>query len=70
VRLSAGESAATLQFSTTISVRYALGVGEASRIRFDFRDTPDTGRVDRIDDERVDVRYHELSVYIGTGLEF
>ncbi len=65
-----GERASTLRFSTTIAVRYALGVGQATRIRFDFSQTATTGLVDRVDDERVDVRDQELSIYIGSGLEF
>jgi len=69
VRLS-GESVATLQFSTTIAVRYAVGLGESTRIRFDFADTPSTGQVGRIATERVDVTYHEVSLYIGSGFEF
>lgn len=70
VRLRAGEPSSTLRFSTTIAVRYALGVGESTTIRFDFRETPTTGDVGRADTERVDVTYHELSIYIGSGFEF
>ena len=70
VRLRDGEKASSLRFSTTIAIRYALGVGESTRIRFDFRDTPATGLVGRVDGERVDVRYQELSLYVGSGLEF
>ncbi len=70
VRLHDGEQASTLSFTTTIAVRYALGLGQSTRIRFDFRDTPDTGVVGRVDDERVGVVYHELSLYLGTGFEF
>jgi hypothetical protein len=70
VRLHVGEAASSLRFSTVIAARYALGVGESTRIRFGFAQTPTTGLVDRVDDERVDVRYHELSVYVGSGLEF
>ncbi len=69
VRL-AGEHADTLRFSTTIAVRYAVGLGEATRIRFDFSQTAATGLVGRVDDERVNVRDQELSIYIGSGLEF
>src|SRR5262249_32652788 len=69
-RLESGEHAGSLQFSTTIAVRYALGTGESTRIRFDFRDTASSGQVGRIADERVDVTYHELSLYLGTGFEF
>ena len=57
-------------FSTTVAVRYALGFGESTTIRFDYADTAATGRVARIDDARVDVIYHELSLYLGTSLEF
>jgi hypothetical protein len=70
VHLQTGEDASTLNFSTTIALRYAFGVGESTRIRFDFRHAADDGLVDRIADERVDVLYHELSLYLGTGLEF
>lgn len=70
VKLRAGESASTLLFSTTIAIRYAVGLGESTRIRFDFTDTADTGDVGRVADERSGVVYHELSVYVGTGLEF
>ncbi len=70
VRLRDGEDASSLLFSTTIALRYALGLGDGARIRFDFRDAPNTGLVERIDDERVDVVHHELSLYLGTGFEF
>ncbi|MCA9671209.1 MAG: hypothetical protein KC503_36675 [Myxococcales bacterium] len=70
VKLRAGERATTLLFSTTVAVRYALGFGESTTIRFDYADTAATGRVARIDDARVDVIYHELSLYLGTSLEF
>ena len=70
LRLRPGESASTLLFSTTIAIRYAAGIGESTRIRFDFRDTADTGLVGRVADERVGVVYHELSLYVGSGLEF
>jgi hypothetical protein len=70
VRLQSGESASSLLFSTTIALRYAMGLGQSTRIRFDFRDTPNTGLAVRVADERVDVVYHELSLYLGTGLEF
>jgi len=70
VRLRTGEPASTLRFSTTVAVRYALGTGESTRIRFDFRDTPMTGMVGRADAERGDVTYHELSLYVGSGFEF
>src|SRR5258708_38174460 len=43
VQLQSGESASSLLFSTTIAVRYAFGAGQSTRIRFDFRDTPNTG---------------------------
>lgn len=67
MQLRSGQTASTLRFSTTIAVRYALGVGESTRIRFDFANTPLVGGTP---DERVDVRDHELSLYIGSGLEF
>jgi hypothetical protein len=70
VRLRPGQHAPTLRFSTTVAVRYALGTGESTRIRFDFRDTPTTGMVGRADAELVDVTYHELSLYVGSGFEF
>jgi hypothetical protein len=70
VHLRSGESAATLLFSTTIAIRYAVGVGESTRIRFDFRDTPMTGEVGRVADERVGVSFQELSIYLGSGFEF
>jgi hypothetical protein len=70
VRLHPGEPSSSLTFSTTIAVRYALGLGQSTRIRFDFRDTPSTGDVARVDDELVNVVYHDLSVYLGSGFEF
>ena len=70
VRLQSGEDASTLNFSTTIALRYAFGLGESTRIRFDFRHAAADGGVERIADERVNVVYHELSLYLGTGLEF
>jgi hypothetical protein len=70
VHLHSSEAAATLLFSTTIAIRYAVGTGESTRIRFDFRDTPTTGQVGRVADERVSVIYQELSLYIGSGFEF
>jgi hypothetical protein len=70
VRLHAREAAGSLLFSTTVAVRYALGVGQSTRIRFDFREAPTTGLVGRVADEQVSVVYHEASVYLGTGLEF
>ena len=66
----AGEDGSTLRFSTTIALRYALGIGQSTRIEFDFRDAPETGLVGRVDGELVDVRYHELSLYVGSGLDF
>jgi hypothetical protein len=70
VRLRAGEEASSLLFSTTLALRYAIGFGESTRIRFDFREAPASGAVGRVADERVDVVYHELSLYLGTGFEF
>ncbi len=70
IKLRAGEDASTLRFSTTIALRYAMGRGESTRIRFDFRNSPTDGSVARVDDERVDVTYHEASLYLGTGFEF
>jgi hypothetical protein len=70
LKLRKGEEASSLLFSTTVAVRYALGLGESTRIRFDFRDTPNSGLVGRVADEKVDVVYHEASVYLGTGFEF
>jgi hypothetical protein len=70
VRLHAREPASTLVFSTTIAVRYALGLGQSTRIRFDFTQTPTDGSVGRFADERVDVTYHELAVYVASGLAF
>ncbi len=65
-----GEAASSLTFSTTIALRYALGFGQSTRIRFDFRDAPTNGTVARVDGELVDILYHELSLYLGTGFEF
>jgi hypothetical protein len=70
IKVRAKERASSLQFSTTVAVRYALGTGQATRIRFDYRDTPTTGIVGRVDDERERVVYHEISLYLGTGFEF
>jgi hypothetical protein len=70
VRLQTGEAASTLRFSTTLAVRYALGFGDATRIRFDFTNTPATGLVGRVADERESVVFHELSLYVGSGFEF
>jgi hypothetical protein len=69
VELKSGH-ASTLVFSTTIAVRYALGMGESTRIRFDFSDAPATGQVGRVADELVNVVYHDASLYVGTGLDF
>ena len=70
VGLHASEHAPSLLLSTTIAVRYAIGLGDSTRIRFDFRDAPNTGLVGRVDDERVNVVYHDISLYLGTGLDF
>jgi hypothetical protein len=70
VRLRAEEKTSSITFSTTIALRYALGVGEATRIRFDFRNTPGSGTIGRVDSEIVDVLFHDFSVYLGTGFEF
>ena len=70
VKLKTGEDASSLVFSTTIAVRYAAGIGDGTRIRFDFSDTPNTGLVQRVDDEEVNSVDHEFSLYLGTGFEF
>lgn len=70
LKLRSGQKASTLSFTTTIAVRYALGIGESTRIRFDFTNAPANGTVGRVANERVDVLYHEFSVYLGTGFEF
>ena len=70
LKVSSEEHRDSLLFSTTVAVRYAVGLGEATRIRFDFRDTPQSGVVGRVADERESVVYHEFSLYLGTGFEF
>jgi hypothetical protein len=70
VRLGEGERAFSLAFSTTLAVRYAVGVGESTRIRFDFREAATKGTVARVDSEIENVVYHDLSLYLGTGFEF
>jgi hypothetical protein len=70
VKLHATERTSTLVFSTTVALRYALGIGDSTTLRFDYTNTGATGLVERIDNERVGVLFHEVSLYLGTSLEF
>ena len=70
VKLHDSEHARTLVFATTAALRYALGVGESTTIRFDYSHAAADGLVGRVDDGRVDVLFHEISFYLGSSLEF
>lgn len=63
-RLGEGESASTIEFSTTIALRYAVGVGTVGGLRFD----PTSDGV--VETTRVDTNVHELSLHIGSALFF
>jgi hypothetical protein len=70
VKLHGTERSRNIVFSTTAALRYALGVGESTTIRFDYSHAAADGLVDRVDDQRVNVLFHEISLYLGTALEF
>jgi hypothetical protein len=70
VKLHIAERSRSIVFSTTAALRYALGVGDSTTIRFDYSHAAANGLVDRIDDGRVSVLFHEISLYLGTALEF
>ena len=51
----------------SLALRYALGIGDAGGLLFD----PATqGNISRATAKSVGVRFHELSVYLGTALFF
>ncbi|HZS39587.1 MAG TPA: hypothetical protein VFF06_22300, partial [Polyangia bacterium] len=70
VKLHLSERSRNIVFSTTAALRYALGVGDSTTIQFDYSHAAVDGLVDRIDDRRVSVLFHEISLYLGTALEF
>ena len=60
------ESASTIQFSTTIAVRYAVGIGQVGGLRFDTG----TAETDSVTPVPVDTTVHELSLHVGSALYF
>ncbi len=65
-RLGEGEDASTMRFSTTIAVRYAVGIGTIGGLRFDSA-TPDT---DAVAVSPVGTTVHEVSLHVGSALYF
>lgn len=65
-QLVENEQASTIQFSTTIALRYAVGIGRVGGLRFD---TGATG-ADTITTVAVDTTVHEVSVHFGSALYF
>lgn len=51
-----------LEFSTTLALRYAIGIGEIGSLLFDPLDVPR--------DQVADVTIHELSFHVGSALDF
>lgn len=49
-------------FSTTVALRYALGIGEIGSLPFDPLDIPQ--------DRPAEVTIHELSLHVGSALDF
>lgn len=64
IGLAERERVDELRLRTTVSLRYAFGTGDTSQLRVD----PATAAIDTA--ERVDVRFHELYVMLGSGLQF
>ncbi|MEZ4340009.1 MAG: hypothetical protein R3B82_25590 [Sandaracinaceae bacterium] len=63
-RLGPGERSDDLVFSTTVGVRYALGVGEVGGLLFDPQRGVERATVP------ISTTIHELSLHIGSGLYF
>ena len=57
---------APIIFSTTLAGRYAYGIGQAGGISLD----PTSGNITDQPARAYDVRFQEVSVYVGTGLSF
>lgn len=58
-----------LVFETTVGARYALGLGQASAITFDFRPL-DRGDFQVGATRKTDVLFQEMSLHVGSGLSF
>jgi hypothetical protein len=52
-----------LVFSTTVALRYALGIGQVGALHYDAIDG-------EFEIPTADVIFHEISLHIGAGLEF
>lgn len=63
-QLGEGERADTLEFSTTVALRYAYGVGEVGGLRFD----PQRG-IER-DTVPIGTSIHEVGLHLGSALYF
>lgn len=59
-----------LVFTTTVGLRYAVGVGEATRVRFDLVETGAAPQLRIRSNDPTSVAFHEVSLHIGTGLDF
>lgn len=60
-------SADTVTFRTTLAVRYALGFGRAGGVAVDLRDPAALGLYPT---SGAEVRFHEVHVYLGSGIVY
>jgi hypothetical protein len=60
------DGASDLTLSTTASLRYALGVGQAGGLRFE----PSAPQGQILTDRPVDVVFHELGFHLGSTISF
>lgn len=68
VVLGPEEDADDLVFSSTFGLRYAIGVGDGISARFDV--VADDAEPFRSRSDPVDVTFHELSLHVGSGVQF
>lgn len=69
VRLGKGERAKDIVFSTCVAIRYAVGRGAASQVRFDLTEAPE-GFLHYTVEEVSPITFHLLAGHLGMGTYF